>query len=238
MNKNRLFLLPCTLLVFMIALFGCAGGQKSSAPDTDKEAAEIVAPESQPAIDVADVAVPEKQSEQSQQKKSQKVQRREQVRIEGQYLRVKFNQNDTEVDLVLDPNSTNLALDLKRGPDGFLEVTRGDSTIFDTNSEKAEELVGQLGDLGDQHGFEHLTDDIIQDISQAQKMFYQQRYDDAIDILKASLQKKQTATAYALGGSIYYVNGDIEQAVMAWENALKINPEMNEVRDLLVRYKN
>jgi tetratricopeptide (TPR) repeat protein len=252
MTQKQLCLISFTLLVFLLALLGCAGSGKdnkaeSGAAEESSPGAAAMPPEApvnfgeetkqETKIEPVRAESPQKAKKQSKRAKKATT-TTEQVKIEGQYLRVKFKQNDTEVDLVLDPGATNLALDLQRGPDGFLEVTRGDSTIFDTDAKRAEELVDQLGDLGEGSGLEHLTDDIIRDISDAQKLFYQQRYDDAINVLKASLQKKPTATAYALGGSIYYVNGDIVQAVRAWESALKLNPEMDEVRDLLVRYKN
>lgn len=154
----------------------------------------------------------------------------------AQYLKVKFRQNDTEVEMVLDPKSTNLTLDLVRGPDGYLEVMAGDSLLFKRNEEKdrGEMLTGsgkkRMAD-------EHLTDEIMRDINLAQRLFYARKYEEALRTLKASLQKKRTATAYALGGSIYYVNGDIEAAVNAWENALEINPNLEDVRQLVMQYK-
>lgn len=153
-----------------------------------------------------------------------------------QYLVVKFHQNDTEVEMVLDPNSTNLALDLVRGPDGYLEVMKGDSLLYQKNHKPSEDLLTGLEDKGGNS--EHLTDELIQDINLAQKMFYERRYEEALRVLQDSLAKKKTATAYALGGSIYYVNGEIEEAVNAWENALQINPNLDQVRQLVMRYKN
>lgn len=154
----------------------------------------------------------------------------------GEYLKVKFRQNDTEVEMVLDPQSTNLALDLLRGPEGFMEVTAGDSVLFEKGKKREEDE--RLLDSGkDGMGGEHLTDEIVRDINLAQRLFYERKYEEALRTLKASLQKRKTATAYALGGSIYYVNGDVAAAVNAWENALEINPNLEEVRQLVVRYK-
>lgn len=152
------------------------------------------------------------------------------------YLIVKFYQNDTEVELVLDPLSTNLTLDLVRGSEGYLEILKGDSILYqEEDSSLADNL---LTGLENNKKSEELMDEIFQDINLAQKLFYQKRYNEALKILQASLQKKKTSTAYALGGSIYYVNGDIEEAVKAWENALKINPNLEDVRQLIMKYKN
>ncbi len=153
---------------------------------------------------------------------------------QNEYLKIKFQQNDTEVEMVLDPQSTNLNLDLKRGPDGFLEVQKGDSTLFGKKSPDSEKDFNSLEATN--LDAEDLTDEIIRDINLAQKMFYERKYTDALNVLKGSLEKKKTATAYALGGSIYYVNGDVKAAVNAWENALKINPNLDEVKNLVSRY--
>ena len=152
------------------------------------------------------------------------------------YLRVKFNQNDTEVEMVLDPESTNLAVDLVRNSAGNIEIIYGDSTYSGEDKESALEdlITGLRKKKKDQ---EDLTDDIIQDINLAQKLFYKKHFDQALKVLQASLEKKKTATAYSLGGSIYFVSGEIDAAVRAWENALKIDPDLEDVRELVGRYK-
>ena len=151
------------------------------------------------------------------------------------YLRVKFNQNDTEVEMLLDPESTNLAIDLVRNSVGNIEIIYGDSTYSGEDKESAlEDLIAGLKKKKDQ---EDLTDDIIQDINLAQKLFYEKHFSQALKVLQASLEKKKTATAYSLGGSIYFVSGEIDEAVRAWENALKIDPDLEQVRELVGRYK-
>ncbi len=152
------------------------------------------------------------------------------------YLRVKFNQNDTEVEMVLDPESTNLAVDLVRNSASNIEIIYGDSTYSGEDKESAlEDLI--TGFEKKKNSKEDLTDDILQDINLAQKLFYEKHFDQALKVLQASLEKKKTATAYSLGGSIYFVSGEIDEAVRAWENALKIDPDLEEVRELVGRYK-
>jgi tetratricopeptide (TPR) repeat protein len=152
------------------------------------------------------------------------------------YLRVQFNQNDTELEIVLDPESTNLALDLVRNSTSDIEIIYGDSTYSRKDKESAlEDLITGLKKK--KNSKEDLTDDILQDINLAQKLFYEKHFDQALKVLQASLEKKETATAYSLGGSIYFVSGEIDEAVRAWENALKIDPDLEEVRELVGRYK-
>lgn len=154
------------------------------------------------------------------------------------YLFIKFKQNDTEVEMVLDPLSTNLQLDLVHGADGSVQVMRGDSVLLEVDDPPPSDSLTNKIDKGNNLlDVENLTNEILRDITLAQKLFYEKRYEDALEVLQASLQKQETATAYALGGSIYYVNGDIANAVRAWENALKINPDLDNVRELVMRYK-
>lgn len=159
---------------------------------------------------------------------------KEKPSAEEQYLVVKFRQNDTEVEMALDPQSTNLELELVRGKDGLLSVSKGDSLLYKKH-EPADNLSPSNPNSSSD---ELLTDEIIRDIHLAQRLFYERRYDEALSVLQSSLQRKKTATAYALGGSIYFVNGEIESAVQAWENALRINPNLDDVRQLIMRYKN
>ena len=151
------------------------------------------------------------------------------------YLKVKFNQNDTEVEMVLDPESTNLEVDLVRNSVGNIEIIYGDSTYSGEDKAALEDLVTKMGKK--KNSEDDLTDDIIQDINLAQKLFYEKHFDQALKVLQASLEKKKTATAYSLGGSIYFVSGEINEAVKAWENALKIDPDLEKVRELVGRYK-
>ncbi len=153
------------------------------------------------------------------------------------YLTIRFKQEDTEVEMVLDPMSTNLVLDLKRSSNWEWEVLEGDSALTRNRMPAPPDSLNEkIYPLKDE-SLQDLTDEIVRDINLAQQLFYQRRYEEALRILNQSLRKKPTAAAYALGGSIYFVNGDIEQAVRAWENALKIDPGLDDVKRLVARYK-
>lgn len=149
------------------------------------------------------------------------------------YLTVRFKQNDTDVEMVLDPLSTNMTLDLSRAGIKNVEVFKGDSSLTASHP-VADSLLSRR--LQGQE-FADLTDEIVGDINLAQALFYQRKYDAALKVLQASLQKKQTAAAYALGGSIYFVNGEIDEAVRAWQNALAINPNLDDIKRLVARYQ-
>ncbi|MCG8608158.1 hypothetical protein MJD09_24630, partial [bacterium] len=117
------------------------------------------------------------------------------------------------------------------------EVSKGDSVLLKKPSTPASDSLNKEIDPGPHPYTDNLTDEIMEEIQLAQKLFYEERFKEALDVLRSSLRKRETATAYALGGSIYYVNGDIEGALRAWENALKINPELYKVRRLIERHR-
>ena len=156
------------------------------------------------------------------------------------YLTIRFQQEDTEVEMVIDPLVTNLQLDLKRKPGSTIEITpdptgeKADSTDVDLQDKiSTDDLLTK--DFNSTN--KNLTDEILADLTNAQTFYYKGEYKKALAILQKSIEKKPTASAYAIGGSIYYVNGDIEKATKAWEMALKLNPEMHEIREMMATIK-
>jgi tetratricopeptide (TPR) repeat protein len=71
----------------------------------------------------------------------------------------------------------------------------------------------------------------------AQKLFYKKRYSEALKAVNRSLSLQETASAYALMGSVFYAMDDLPGAVESWEKALELDPGMYEVRDALSRYR-
>ena len=57
-------------------------------------------------------------------------------------------------------------------------------------------------------------------------------------VSQAIEQMPDLALAYARKGSIYYKLGDIQRATVNWNIALKLDPEYNEVRSVLLAIKN
>ncbi|MFQ5651978.1 MAG: hypothetical protein ACE5IY_18760 [bacterium] len=226
-HRHHRHVFRTTVWLLSLGMFLACAGQKPQPVTTDLSAAL-----NQHSADSL-AATPAESSSQVSRKPPSK---------EDQYLTIKFRQNDTEVEMVVDPHSTNLALDLVRGQNGYLEVMKGDSVFYRrgerTDTPQPGSKLASYEQPPNSGHLEHdLTDEIIRDINRAQQMFYERRYEEALNVLKASLAKKRTATAYALGGSIYYVSGELDQAVHAWENALRINPELDQVRELVRRYK-
>jgi len=68
--------------------------------------------------------------------------------------------------------------------------------------------------------------------------FYKEEYRDAlVEIDKAIDLNPNIALAYARRGSIYYKLGDMQRATMNWNIALKLDPEFEEIQELLLASK-
>ncbi len=151
------------------------------------------------------------------------------------YLTIKFQQEDTEVEMVIDPLVTNLQLDLKRKPGSSVEISPDPDNKTDSSAVKPvhrEPKTELLADSLSQYD-KTITDEILAYLTEAQSLFYKGQHREALAVLQKSIEKRPTASAYAIGGSIYYVNGDTPKAVQAWETALKLNPDMPEIKEMI-----
>ena len=75
-------------------------------------------------------------------------------------------------------------------------------------------------------------------ISRALRYYYEQDYNNAlIETDKAIEINPNLAIAYARKGTIYYSIGQIQSASINWNIALKLDPEYDEVRDILEALK-
>ncbi|KAA3657932.1 MAG: hypothetical protein DWQ10_12200 [Calditrichaeota bacterium] len=238
MMRKHLFIAVLLMLTAFIFI-NCGGKKKSGLEESTAHAGDVVDLTKDEVV-AMDAAIDSAHTKEKKKRQTTIVTELDGAKLKKTtsypYISVKFYQKDTDVEMVLDPLSTNIDLDLRRGPDGMLEVKKGDEVLTQMGTPDSTRLKDGQGRPYD--ASEDLTDDIIQDINLAQQLFYQNEYDEALKILNASLEKKKTASAYALGGSIYFVSGDTDEAVRAWENALKINPGLDELKGLVARYKN
>ena len=77
----------------------------------------------------------------------------------------------------------------------------------------------------------------MKELHKAQKLFYSKRYNAALKKVGKSLAYHETALAYALEGSILVTIGNRESAVEAWETALELDPDLEDVEEALNKYK-
>jgi len=79
---------------------------------------------------------------------------------------------------------------------------------------------------------------VARHLTRCLRHFYQEKYRDAlIEIDKAIELNPNIALAYARRGSIYYKLGDLQRATMNWNIALKLDPEFQEIQELLLASK-
>ena len=87
----------------------------------------------------------------------------------------------------------------------------------------------------DQGSNEDVTSKVLAGIRKAQELFYQKRYPEALMMVRQSLDAQPTAEGHALAGSISYMMGKNGLARRHWEDALRLNPDMPAVENMLQR---
>ena len=79
---------------------------------------------------------------------------------------------------------------------------------------------------------------VARHLTRCLRHFYQEEYREAlVEIDKAIDLNPNIALAYARRGSIYYKLGDLQRATMNWNIALKLDPEFEEIQELLLASK-
>ena len=81
--------------------------------------------------------------------------------------------------------------------------------------------------------FEDVTAKVLTGIRRAQELFYQHKYPEAMQAVKTSLDARPTAEGYALAGSIHFMQGQTGMARRQWMEALRLNPDMPAVANML-----
>ena len=75
-------------------------------------------------------------------------------------------------------------------------------------------------------------------LSNSLKYFYLEQYDLALEeVDNAQKYLPNLAYSYARKGSIYYKIGDLDRALVNWNIALQLDPEYDEVRDMIYAIK-
>lgn len=85
----------------------------------------------------------------------------------------------------------------------------------------------------DRENYEDVTSKVLTGIRSAQELFYQKRYPEAMQAVRSSLDARPTAEGHALAGSIHYMQGQGGMARRQWMEALRLNPDMPAVVNML-----
>jgi len=84
------------------------------------------------------------------------------------------------------------------------------------------------------HAMEHNINLALKHLSRSLRYFYTGDFREALKEVDAAIQlNNNLALAYARRGSIYYKLGDIDRATINWNLALRIDPDYDDVRNIL-----
>lgn len=84
------------------------------------------------------------------------------------------------------------------------------------------------------HALEQNINLALKHLSRSLRYFYAGEYREALQEVEAAIDlNPNLALAYARRGSIYYKLGDIDRATINWNLALRIDPEYDDVRNIL-----
>lgn len=97
-----------------------------------------------------------------------------------------------------------------------------DTGVDEEDQEAAEDAVPQ-----------DVTDKVLLGIRKSQEFFYQKRYPEALQMVRSSLEARPTAEGHALAGSVHYMMGATGLARRHWQQALRLNPDMPAVTNML-----
>ena len=74
----------------------------------------------------------------------------------------------------------------------------------------------------------------LKHLSRSLRYFYSAQYRSALEEVETAIEfNPNLALAYARRGSIFYKLGDTERAVMNWNVALQLDPEYDDIRNIL-----
>jgi Tfp pilus assembly protein PilF len=78
----------------------------------------------------------------------------------------------------------------------------------------------------------------IKSLTNSLKYYYSNEYHLALKELDKTIKYlPNLAAAYARRGSIYYKLGNLERATINWNHALQLDPEYEDVKNILLKVK-
>ena len=142
---------------------------------------------------------------------------------------IKYRNKSSEVILSLDPRDNNVQIDVSKAQglgDMFSESSIPLNSPQYSDGSKPSSRKGDSNSSDQEHSERDM-------LAQAQNSFYSGDYQRALQQVNNSIDIRQSAEAYALKGSIYYMLGDLGNARKNWLNSLRINNNIQGVRQML-----
>jgi len=148
------------------------------------------------------------------------------IRPKKNEILIKYRNKSSEVILSLDPRDNNVQIDVSKSGAG--QASPEDYSSVKTPSYEKENQEDEVS-LGASE-----SDLLVQ----SQNSFYSGDYQKALQQVNSSINKKPTARAYALKGSVYYMLGNLSLARKNWANSLHLDPRIQGVRQMLNKIGN
>ncbi len=142
------------------------------------------------------------------------------IRPKKNEILIKYRNKSSEVILSLDPRDNNVQIDVSKSgavPSSSDDYSSVQTPSYQDGVQEEQSLGASESDL----------------LVQSQNSFYSGDYQKALQQVNSSINKKPTARAYALKGSIYYMLGNLSLARKNWTNSLRLNPSIQGVRQML-----
>ncbi len=140
---------------------------------------------------------------------------------------IKYRNKSSEVILSLDPRDNNVQIDVSKAQsagDMFSESSIPLNSSGDMSGRSSGGAQGSPDGSGDNEK------DML---ARAQSSFYNGDYQKSLQQVNSSINTKPNAEAYALKGSIYYMLGNLALARKNWTNSLRLDSNIQGVRQML-----
>ncbi len=147
-------------------------------------------------------------------------------------VKVRINPNDQDYHLVFKgkrstpiPNATETSHNVDK-------KTQRDTLIIQQNGPAGSSLDSLVknSEMPLDSTSDKMTKRLLQLLHEAQSAFYDKDYEKCHQLLEQSLVIKKTAEAYAMMGSLNYVQNRSGLAVQFWKYSLAINPEQADIK--------
>ena len=127
---------------------------------------------------------------------------------------------------------SNLEERLKRFDDRIKEISETVPTSKSYQKDNWSEFDAQRT-VKDDYFDREITQKVVEYIRKAQEYFYRKDFRNCILMIDQSLKIQETADAYALRGSVFYVLNKPKAARVNWEKALQFNPDIPGVLEMI-----
>ena len=122
-------------------------------------------------------------------------------------ITITYRNQSSDVQVVLDPSKERFFLDLGGvTPAEKDTLVIADSTLIKNRAKDIQNL--------------------LKSYREAQELFYLEEYEEALTKVNETLRIQETADAYALKGTIYFMMDNLSATRLNWNRAVRLNPDL------------